>query len=332
MHHVDTESGFNVAKCFLSIGESSHGRDILASLSQSTQVDLDHSNKPATPYILSNDSETRRGEQAVRSWALYLASTLDEDVSSQLEAIDGLSDKTVRDSWAFLARVFSYLQSGSFLRAYRLMQASENLRLCPLERLTMDLYRAEAVVRGSLDTSLLPPLTPLHDSSCELVLTDSTLESSGPYNAEILTVLDNNRGMLHLVHGRKQDAVECFRRACKVTNRFLATNLCSQQVFLPLLFNQSLLLWTDKKVTEACAAWFPIRNNGPLNPLQAQAHGIPLMIQKCLDEYETRHGSFQQSRDAQHQSWLLLDFILLMSAEGVRERDTLASLLQNPNR
>jgi hypothetical protein len=336
-----TETVFNMAKCFLAFGDTARAQDLLVFLRQAAQPDPKQSTR-LTAYRLSTPtSYTASNDLLTISWACYLVATLEGNVTVQLEAIDSLRDKGFKSTWVTLALGFSYLRAGTFRRAYKSLQTSKKKELgSRLENAALELYEAEAAVKGLGDTSLVPPS--LLGAPGELQLgarstTEMLLGSTkdfGLFGDEISAVLWNGRGLSCLAHGRPHDALMCFRDACQSMKRLSSVPHCRKSVCMQPFYNLALLLWVEKRVAEACEVWMSARGS-PWTSLNTQQ--LTLALKKSVEEYREYLPLspedflvWQPPTGVAREDILLLDIIMLQSALHLGNDGKLVALLQGP--
>jgi hypothetical protein len=334
-----TGTVFNMAKCFLSFGDSARALDLLVFLCQAAQPDRKQSTRP-TAYRLSAPSNTASNDLLTISWACYLAATVEGNVTVQLEAVDYLRDKGFKSTWATLALGFSYLQAGTFRRVFRLLQSRKKNELgSPLENAALELYEAEAAVEGVGDMSLVPSLlaTPGElrkgaRSTTEVLL--GSIKHSGLFEDDILVVLWNGRGISCLVHGHPHDALVCFRETCQSMKRITSVPQSRNSICMQPFFNLALLLWVEQRVAEACEVWMSARGS-PWAGLNT--HELTSALKKSVEEYKEYvtlspddSSVWQPPYVVARGDILLLDIILLQSALHLGNDGKLVALLQGP--
>jgi hypothetical protein len=328
-----------MAKCFLSFGDSARALDLLVFLCQAVQPDPKQSTR-LTAYRLSTTSHAASNDSLTISWACYLAATVECNVTVQLEAVDSLRDKGFKSTWVALALGFSYLQAGTFRRAYRLLQARKRNELdSPLENAALELYEAEAVVEGLGDMSLVTSLLAAPE---ELQLGARATSEMLPGSAKdfdlfgdgISAILRNGRGLSCLVHGRPHDALVSFREACQSMKRLSYIPHSRKIVCVQPFFNLALLLWAESRVAEACEVWLSARGT-PWASLNTQQ--LTSALKKSVEEYKEYLPSspddvsaWQPHSDLARDDILLLDTILLQSALHLGNDGKLVALLQGP--
>jgi hypothetical protein len=318
-----------MAKCFLSFGDSARALDLLVFLCQVAQPDPKQSTR-LTAYRLSTPSSAASDDLLTISWACYLAATIEGNVTVQLEAIDSLRDKGFKSTWVTLALGFSYLQAGTFRRAYRLLHTRKKNELgSPLENAALGLYEAEAAVEGLGDMSLVPSLLA---APGELQL--GSMKDSGLFEDEISALLSNGRGLFCLVHERSHDALVCFREACQSMTRLSSAPHSLKSICMQPFFNLALLLWVEKQVAEACEVWMSARGS-PWTSLNTQQ--LTLALKKSVEEYKeylpispNGFSVWQPPNVVARGDILLLDVILLQSALNLGNDGKLVALLQGP--
>jgi hypothetical protein len=321
-----------MAKCFLSLGDSARALDLLVFLCQATQPDPKQSTR-LTTYRLSTKSHAASIDLLTISWACYLAATLEGNVTAQLEAIDSLRDKGFKSTWVALVLGFSYLQAGTFRRAYRYLQQREKTEAGNLlENAALELYEAEAGVKGLGEMSLMPSL---FAAPGELQLgARSTTTEMGLFEDEILAVLKNGRGLSCLAHGRPHDALVFFREGCQSMKRLSYTPHSRKILCVQPFFNLALLLWTEGRVAEACEVWMSARGS-PWDSLKTQQ--LTSALKRSVEEYKEYlpsspddFSAWEPHSDLARGDILLLDNILLQSALHLGNDGKLVALLQGP--
>jgi hypothetical protein len=336
-----TETVFNMAKCFLSFGDNARAEDLLVFLSQAAQPDPKQSTRLSAYHLSTPLSNTASNDLLTISWACYLAATLEGNVTVQLEAIDSLRDKGFKSSWLTLALGFSYLQAGTFRRAYRILQTSKKKEVgSRLENAALELYEAEAAVEGLGGMSFVPPsllassgeLQPGARSTTERLL--GSTKDSGIFGDEISAVLANWRGLSCLAHGRPHDALVCFRDACQSMKRLSSVTQNHKIFCMQPFFNLALLLWVEKRVAEACEVWMSARGS-PWTSLNTQQ--LTLALKKSVEEYKVYaplspddSSVWQPPTDVARGDILLLDSILLQSALHLGNDEKLVAMLHGP--
>jgi hypothetical protein len=329
-----------MAKCFLSFGDSARAQDLLVFLRRAAQPDPKQSTW-LSAYRLSTDSNVASNDLLTISWACYLASTLEDNVTEQLEAVDSLRDKGLKSTWITLALGFSYLQAGSFRRANRLFQARKEQELgSALENGAMELYHAEAAVAGVGDISFVPSLlaTPGELQLGPRLTTDLLVGSTKGFGLDedkISALFLNRRGLSCLAHGRAHDALVYFREACQAAMKCLSSIRHGRKIiYLQPFFNLALLLWVEKRVVEACEVWMSVRDSSWTS---LDTHQLASELQKSIKEYMgyvSRMSDgvlvWQPPTVVARRDMLLLDIILLQSALHRGNDGKLVALLQGP--
>jgi hypothetical protein len=329
-----------MAKCFLSFGDSARALDLLVFLCQSAQPDSKQSTR-LTSYRLSTPSHAASNDLLKISWACYLAATIEGNVTVQLEAVDFLRDKGFKSTWVTLALGFSYLEAGTFRRAYRLLQTRKKTELGGLlENAALELCEAEAAVKGLGDMSVMPSLLAAPPGRLQqggrstTEMTIGSTRDSGLFEDEISALLRNGRGLFCLAHGRPDDALVCFREACQSMKRLSSVSLDLKVICMHPFFNLALLLWVEKRVAEACEVWMSARGS-PLAGLNIQQ--LESALKKSVEEYKEFFSSsaddflvWQPPYVVARRDILLLDIILLQSALHLGNDGKLVALLQGP--
>jgi hypothetical protein len=328
-----------MAKCFLSFGDSARALDLLMFLCQSAQPDPKQSTR-LTTYRLYTPSHAASNDLLTISWACYLAATIEGNVTVQLEAVDYLRDKGFKSAWVTLALVFSYLQAGTFRRAYKLFQARKTEQIGSLlENAAVELYEAEVAVKGLGDMSLMPPLLAAPGelqlgarSTPEMLL--GPTKDSELFADEISALLRNGGGLSCLVHGRPHDALVCFREACQSMRRLSSDPHNRKIICIQPFFNLALLLWVENQVAEACEVWISARGS-PWAGLNT--HQLTSALKESVEEYKEYMPSspdnfsvWQPPNVVARGDSLLLDIILLQSALHLGNDGKLVALLQGP--
>jgi hypothetical protein len=269
-----------------------------------------------------------------------MAAILEGNVTAQLEAIDSLRDKGFKSTWVALVLGFSYLQAGTFHRAYRYLQNRKKIETGNLlENAALELYEAEAAVKGLGDMSLMPSFFAAPGglqlgarSKTEMLI--SSTEHSGLFEDEISAVLKNGRGLSCLAHGRPHDALVFFREACQSMKRLSSCAHSRKIVCLQPFFNLALLLWAESRVAEACEVWLSARGI-PWDSLNTQQ--LTSALKRSVEEYKKYlpsspddFSAWQPHSDLAQGDILLLDIILLQSALHLGNDGKLVALLQSP--
>jgi hypothetical protein len=279
-------------------------------------------------YSLSDSSDAVSNGPLAVAWTYYLASTLEDDVAAQLEGVEDLGSKGLQTSWLTLSSAYSYLQCGSFRRTFRFIQKQSNkVSGSALESFAMDLYQAEAGIRGSDEPGAMSPLVVPSSEP-------RTKEKWVLYEGELSAVVFNNRGLSCLVGGRKRDALACFQQACHAVGRISPSQPGHKMsVFKQLFFNQALLLWTEKQVAEACDVWSV---GGGIDWTLLTSEQLVVERERNHEEY-LRFVSSDCSPDepsrsqVARQDGVLLDLLLLTSKLHIEDLGRLTHLLQDSN-
>jgi hypothetical protein len=257
----------NIVECFLQLGEPNRALSLLLHLlHEKTAVD-------ATPHAktllyLSKPAAPKKDPKNSFLWRIYQAASLATAHATAVAVAEELHSQ--QGAYSDVAYAHSLLQMDCPSRSLQLCAIEHSI--C-LKNVAFSLYKAEislsqkartvqpssgrlvpssggtsiAAIESLVETAL--------NSYTQCYFVDDRVEQK-VIDAEIRTILYNNRGIAHVMNGEDEAALICFRRAC-TTLSSIASPSCV--LLLQPFFNLSCLFWKEHRMVEATKVWLPIR-------------------------------------------------------------------------
>lgn len=224
-----TETIVNVVECFLYLGEARQAEGLLLrSLQLSSVEDSSRSYyEPSFRHSISFDNTYSSVEiQRRLLWLTFLVASLTQDTNRLLQSAN---DMNTHDYEFFqLGNIFALLQSGRPLAALKNISSKTAGQVANLgERVNAPiavlyaLYEAECKLELELhgrDGVLRMPYLckrAMHMSQSHLVADTAPCTAS----TELQVILYNNMAVSYIIEGKTEAAMECFEKACQLSER-----------------------------------------------------------------------------------------------------------------